>query len=48
MARTRAGWTDMMAAPPRPWKVRPASSQGSDGASAQPIEASENRTRPKR
>ena len=38
----------MMAAPPSPWKVRPSSSQGSEGAKAQPIEASENSTSPKR
>ena len=38
----------MMAAPPSPWQVRPSSSQGSDGAKAQPIEASEKRTSPKR
>ena len=38
----------MMAAPPSPWKARAAISQGSDGASAQPIEAMENSTNPKR
>ena len=48
MARTSAGWTDMMAEPPSPWKVRAAISQGSEGASAQPIEASENSASPKR
>ena len=38
----------MIAPPPRPWIARAAISQGSDGASAQPIEAIEKSASPNR